>query len=336
MNVLFLILGAALLLMVAIDLLWTTIWVEGSAGPLSNQLAKGCWLGLKKVSGGNSRLLSLAGPMILTFTLLMWIFLLWAGWTFFFAGSEQSILVSQSKVPISSWAERIYFVGFVVFTLGVGDYIPNDGFWQITTTVATGSGMLFITLSVSYVVSVVGGVIQKRAFASSITGQGKDGITVVKQGWNGSDYSNINLFLKDHAAQLSTLVHQHKAYPILHYYHTSKKEQASSMAIAIFDEALTIYKFGVNEQYQPNKVWVKQARSSVKDYLELLNSVFAKPARKSPPAIDLDPLRSEGLPVKSNEEFNVEVSELKNRREKLLGLLEADAWKWPAGGSLDG
>ncbi|EDL66334.1 hypothetical protein BSG1_03240 [Bacillus sp. SG-1] len=329
LNVLYLISGILVLALVIVDLLWTTIWVDGGGGPLSRRLGKGFWYTLRKISSDNSKILRLAGPMILSLTLIIWILLLWIGWTLVFSADVESILLSQNKNPITTVAERIYFVGFTLFTLGIGDYIPKRGFWQIVTTFATGTGMLFITLSVSYVVSVVSGVVQKRAFAKSITGLGNDWVTIVKNSWNGQDLHNIDLFMKDISSQLIVLTQQHKAYPILHYYHSQDKEQSSSVALALFDEVLTVYEFGVKDENKPNQVWIKEGRSSVTDYLDTLHAVFFKPAPSSPPPLDIKPLREEGLPVKSTQEFNIALSNLVTRREQLLGLVEQDAWDWP-------
>ncbi|WP_421378424.1 ion channel [Bacillus salacetis] len=329
MNEIYMILGVLVLFLVAIDLLWTTIWVDGGGGPVSRRLGKTCWYSLRKISRDNSKILRLSGPLILSLTLIMWILMLWGGWTLVFSADADSILLSQKKSPVSSWEERVYFVGFTVFTLGIGDYIPQKGFWQLMTTVATGSGMLFITLSVSYVVSVVSGVVQKRAFAKNITGQGNDWVSIVKRSWDGKSFRNIDLFLKDQSSQLTALTQQHKAYPILHYYHTQDKDQSSAVAVALLDEALTVYEFGIKEENKPNEVWIQEARSSVKDYLDTLHTVFFKPASNTPPSMDLTPLREDGLPVKSSQEFNIALSDLVKRRERLLGLVEADAWEWP-------
>ena len=329
MNELYLILGILVLALVIVDLLWTTIWVDGGGGPLSRRLGKGFWYALRKISSDNSKILRLAGPMILSLTLIMWILLLWIGWTLVFSADVESILLSQNKNPVTTVAERIYFVGFTLFTLGIGDYIPKKGFWQIVTTFATGTGMLFITLSVSYVVSVVSGVVQKRAFAKNITGLGNDWVSIVKNSWNGHDFRNIDLFLKDLSSQLIVLTQQHKAYPILHYYHSQDKEQSSAVALALFDEVLTVYEFGVKDENKPNQVWIQEGRSSVTDYLDTLHTVFFKPAPSSPPPLDIKPLREEGLPVKPPQEFNIALSNLVTRREQLLGLVEQDAWDWP-------
>lgn len=102
------------------------------------------------------------------------------------------------------------------------------------------------------------------------------------------------------------------------------------MEVAIFDEALTLYTFGVPKQYHPNKVWIKEARSSVQSYLGTLNAAFINPADNVPPSPDINMLRSENLPTDTDEEFESCLDQLKNRRKKLRGMLQVDARSWPA------
>lgn len=44
--------------------------------------------------------------------------------------------------------------------------------------------MLFITLIVTYILSVLDAVTQKRSFAMGVSGLGKQGTETVKKGWN--------------------------------------------------------------------------------------------------------------------------------------------------------
>ena len=89
MNVALFALGVALIVAATVDLLWTALWVDGGAGPISARLSTATWRGLKAVGSDHPRILSLAGPLILVFTLFAWIGLLWAGWTVLFLGANQ-------------------------------------------------------------------------------------------------------------------------------------------------------------------------------------------------------------------------------------------------------
>jgi hypothetical protein len=329
MEVVLFVLGTLLLAIVIGDLLWTTLWVEGGAGPLTSLLMAWTWSGIRRVAGRNSRSLTLAGPVILVVGLVVWIVLLWGGWTFVFASGTHPLIDTVSKGPLS-WYERVYFTGYTIFTLGIGDYVPRDGGWQIATSLATATGMLVITLTVTYVLSVLDAVTQKRSFANGVSGLGSRGEEIVRTSWDGEEFRGLDVPLSDLSSQLDTLTENHKAYPILHYFHSGQRDRAPVTSAAVLDDALTLFRFGVAESDRPSDTVVKNARSSVSSYLETLRHSFIEPADRSPPPPDLERLRAAGIPTVSDEAFDDAVEDLDERRQTLLALVESDARQWPA------
>ncbi|WP_135366651.1 potassium channel family protein [Halosimplex halophilum] len=328
MNLAYLFLGTSFLVLVVIDLLWTTLWVEGGAGPLTTRLMSWTWRLLRRVAGHRPRVLSLAGPIVLVLSLTVWICLLWFGWTFLFAGGESTLMDTRDPGPIA-WTERFYFVGYSVFTMGNGDFTPRDGLWQIVTGLTTASGMLFVTLSVTYVLNVLGAVTQKRSLASSIHGLGGGSTEILERSWDGDSFQGLEVPLNSISGQLDTLTSNHKAYPILHYFYTPQTEQAPVTNIAVLDEGLTLLEFGVSEQDRPSEIAIGQARSSVQDYLNTLDTAFVEPAQRTPPAPALGVLRDSGIPTVSDQQFDESLDSIDDRRRTLLGLIEADERRWP-------
>jgi len=328
MNVALFAFGAALILAAAVDLFWTTLWVDGGAGPISARLSSGTWRGLKAVGSGRRRVLSLAGPLILVLTLFVWIGLLWAGWTITFGASETALL-STRHGGYPNWVGRGYYVAYTMFTDGNGDYTPHGELWQIASGMTTASGMLFATLSVSYILSVLGAVADKRSFASSVHGLGERSEAFVRAGWNGENFDQLDLPLNEFAADIGRLAEQHKSYPILHYYHSEGATDASTVAVAVFDDALMLLRFGVPEERRPNEALVRGARSSASDYLQTLDERFVERVDRTPRPPDLDRLRDDGIPTVSDDEFTDTLEDVDERRRRLLALVEADAWYWP-------
>lgn len=328
MNLASFIIGILFLSVSLVDLLWTTLWVDGGAGPLTDRLTSWGWSAMRKVAGGYPRVLSLAGPFLMGLTLLTWIVLLWAGWTFLFSSGENALhYVSDSRSI--TWAGRIYFVGYTMFTLGIGDIVPTNGGWQIATILTTANGMLFVTMSVSYLVSVLGAVTLKRSFASTVTGMGRKGAEFVRSGWNGDDFEGFEGLLPTLSTELQRLTYQHQAYPILHYYYSREDGHSSAIGTAILDEALTVLRCGVPEEYQPEPVCLIQARASTRSYMDTLHSSFVPVAEDLPAAPDLDVLRAAGIPTVSDEEFASELENLIERRQRLLRMVKEDAREWP-------
>lgn len=327
MNEIYLVLGVLLLVVVVVDLLWTTLWADGGSGPVSSRLTNVLWLGIRRAGSSRSVVVSLAGPIILAGTLVVWVLLLWAGWTLVFAGGEESLRTSSGGTDVS-WPARIYYVAYAMFTMGNGDYVPVGGVWQVLTGLTTASGMLLVTLAVSYVLSVLGAVAQKRSFAGTVQGFGATGSDIVRSGWNGSDLHDLDLPLSSIAADASSLADKHKTYPILHYYHSQTRQNASAPAVAALDEALTLIRYGTSDPRLYNAAVVENARSSVGGYLQTLRKAFISPADSAPPAPELAPLRRAGIPTVRDEEFCRHLDELDARRRQLLGVVRADAWSW--------
>lgn len=330
MNALYFVLGVLILCIFTVDLLWTTLWVDGGAGPVTSRLMAGTWTTMRKTVPDDSRLLSLSGPLILTLGLLIWILLLWGGWALLFASTDGAIMDTISSRRIG-WSELVYFTGYTIFTLGNGDFIPRGSFWQITTTVASASGMLFITLSVTYVLSVLGAVTQKRAFANNVRGLGSQSTELLEASWDGDAFRGLEVPLNTIATQLNTLTSNHKAYPILHYFYSDRVEQAPTVNIAVLDEALSLLQFGVAEEKRPTGILLQEVRSSVQSYLEVVGSAYIEPADRTPPTPELSMLRDTGIPTVSDREFDASIAELDDRRRTLLGLVESDERQWPNG-----
>ena len=327
MNLAYLSLGVLLLAVMVVDLLWTTLWIEGGAGPMTTRLMRWTWKALRRVGSRNSWALSLIGPFVLVLTTLTWVALMWAGWTLIFASPEATLIDTLSSRPIT-WADRIYFTGYTVFTLGIGDYAPRDGVWQIATALAAGGGMLFLTLSITYILSVLDAVSQKRAFAGGVTGLGERSEAVVRAGWDGESFDSLDVPLDTFASELDTLTANHKAYPILHYFYTAQADKASPVAVAVLDDALTLLRSGVAESARPARAPVRSARASVDDYLDLLDSMV-DPQDHEPPAPDVESLRDDGVPTVPPDEFEKSLDELGERRRRLLAIVEFDARRWP-------
>lgn len=328
MEAFYLILGLFLIIAGIMDFIWTTLWVDGAAGPITNRSSTWLWRFLKKISIGKPKLLSLSGPIILSFTLLTWIVLLWIGWTFVFAGNANSLINSQTFEPIT-WIERIYYVGYLIFTLGNGDISPLTGFSQIATVAATGTGMLFITLGVTYLLSILGAVTQKRALAESIYGIGKTSEDLVISSWNSQDFHDIDLLLNSFSAELSAITAQHKAYPVLHYYYSKEINESLPVNIVILDEALTVFNFAIPEEHRPNSLLLKEARSSVQSYLDTLEDTTEKKPASAPLPLDLAVLQQAGVPTVSEQQYRKAIAGLEERRTQLSELLKAGARDWP-------
>jgi len=305
-----------------IDLVWTSLWVDGGAGPLTNKMTNIAWKIFKAADKRVKNILNLSGPFLLIGTLATWVMLLWIGWTLIFAGS-QGVLRTSGNDPVL-WYDYIYYSAYVIFTLGNGEYSPDGAVWKIATSIATGFGMMFLTLGTSYILSIIGAVIRKRAFASSVFGVGKSAEEIIINAWDGDDFYRMDLYLSELSTELSILTYQHKAYPLLFYYHTSKRVQALSVAVPIIDDVLSFFEYGLTDEVKINWLLVRSLRSSINEYLETLEKIFKEFEERPLSLPDIHRISYAGIPTVEEGGFRKKMEEIEERRQILYGLMVAD------------
>jgi Ion channel len=324
--------GALILVVATLDPLWTTIWVDGHAGPLTRRY--GNWIDrllTAVIPRDDHRLLSLAGPVVLIATVTLWALLAWTGWVVLFSADPGSLVDPHTRQR-ADLTGRIYFTGYTMFTLGNGDFAPQGGLWQIASALASLSGLFLLTLSVTYVLAVIEAVVAKRSFASQTWALAHSAEELVEIAWNGRGFPAVELQLLSLTEQLNTVTEQHQAYPMLHYYHEERLPQSVSVNLAIFDEALTIWEFLVPAELRPAPATLKCARDSVREFLNGLRDAQIEESCNEPPWIDLAHLRESGLPVSDHDALDRGGNELAVRRRHLLAFLEEEHREWPTPG----
>lgn len=330
MNWFLLILGLGLLLVAAFDAFWTALWVDAAPAPLSTALSTAIWKATRALVPRERRQLrSLAGPLSLAGILVMWILLVWAGWTLILSADPDALMSARATKPVDL-SGRIYFVAFTMFTMGNGDFFPVGDGWELVVSLITASGMVLVTVAISYILSVLPAIVQTRTLSSQIHGLGDQADRAVVGWWNGREFPGLERQLNAIASAITLTTQQHSAYPILHVYRGSQKSTARGTAIAVFDEALTLLTFGLADGVPLAPGVLGAARSSVRSFLHDLDAAgIISPAAAPPPAPDLSNLRAAGIPTVDDETFASRLEDLAERRRLLLGLVQHDGYQWP-------
>jgi len=170
MEVLFLILGFFTLIITFLDFFHTTLSGQGF-GLMTGKLNK--LLGKLILGNGNKLLLKYSGILHLLITTLFWLIVLLVGSLLVFTSSPDMVVNSDTKLP-APFLDRIYYTGFVISTLGIGDFIPGNSFSKIITTCLSFSGFILLTTALTYLISVVNTVLQKKQLAIYISTLGTD------------------------------------------------------------------------------------------------------------------------------------------------------------------
>ena len=327
-------LGAALVLFMAYDLLRTVLTVSGG-GPLTTRLGSWTWrLALHlATSEKEGRVdppdwLSALGPVIAAMTLLVWLAGLWAGWTLVFSGSEGAIVSATDRTP-ASFVERVYYAGYTLTTLGPGDFTPGSPLWQMATVLGAINGLFLFTMASTYIVPIVAATAAQRELATLINALGDGPGDILVRAWHEDGFSTLEDHLVSFAPTIATVRQQHLAYPILHYFHSTEPKAALPVQMAVLDEALMLLAHGVEPWARPSPPTLGPLRTQIRGYLATLASTWIEPIHP-PPEPFLDRRCAEvGIPMRDTDSFLRTLDEEESgRRAHLLGLVRSDGWRW--------
>ena len=317
------IIGLMLIIWIFRDVLLTTYSMEGG-GEMTNFFMKKSWQFYLWISGNDGRrpFLNLAGMFMMIGLILLWSLGLWLGVFLLFASDPESIINSDTLASTDLW-EKLHFSGYVLTTMGLGDYIPKNATWGIVSTIFSFFGLLFITLMVSYAVPVLSNIITKKQLSLFIQQLGATPAELLIYLWDGKSFSGLKDIRQELQQRILTIAQSHRAYPILHYFHSNRKDEALIITLCIVDEALTILLEQVPAEQWDEKE-VLPLRKALDHYLETMKMTYgwSEEAPHIAPAPNLQPLTEANIKLTNKKQTN-------RRRKNLWSeLLKSKGWTW--------
>lgn len=322
--------GGLVVTFVAVDQLMTTVSASTRAGPLTTLITNSFWrMALRLTPRGayRHRVLSMAGFVTVALVITGWILLLWLGWSLVFLGGHAVLTTTGQPTPM---AERIYYAGYVTFTLGNGGFQPDGTFFQLATVAASITGFAAMTLAVTYVIPVVSATVNHRQLASQIEGLGRSPGEIVASLCEPSGVTtSAQVQLVSLAATISQMAQQHDAYPVLRAFHSSRRATSAAPAVAALSEAMAIMRYGLATTVRPSEGLCRTVSSAIANYSRA-HQADVRLRDEPPPSPSVAALQSAGLPTAPEDEFAAALRGLGDHRKRLDALVRSTAWDWDA------
>lgn len=325
--------GVALIVVVMLDLFWTTLTTRGS-GYCTKCISQGVrWLLMSLRHRFETRtILMVTGPIVLVLLGLFWIATLWLGWFLVYSGLTDPVVDAQTGVAANT-GELAYYVGFTLSTLGIGDFRPQGTTARLLTSAAAFNGLVLITLFITYVIPVVSAAISRRKVAFSISLLGDTPVDMLRQNWTGSDFRYMDSTLQQLGLPLIECTEQRLAYPVVDYFFSRTPAFSLSLQLAKLDEALSLASTGLEESSRPDPFVHKRLRGIIAHYLESSTAKTASEQTRQP-ELPLAPLRDwasssqPSIGLRSPEAAMTLMDQLANRRKALVQLVQSAGWNW--------
>lgn len=328
MNLIVGLTGIIITLIVIIDILQTTFFLNG-AGFLSEKISFSSWKLLLKIHRrfNSHRFLSYTGGSLILVVFILWGILFLVGISFIYFSSEYSVINANTKAPADLW-EKVYYIGFTVTTLGIGDFIAGSKMWQLITIVSAVTGFFLLTLLITYLISLLSSVKEKRAFASTINNIGSSPEQFLLQLRTRDDFSGLSNLLSSFIRDLNLITQNHLTYPALHYFHSSNKMSAIAPAIAILDEALSLLIVSYPDRYKEISILIDPTRDAISNLLATLKNSYIGAGDELPPIPHEKVIDGLSPKVVMREDVIKFYESIVERRKILLAYLKNNGWGW--------
>jgi hypothetical protein len=330
-----LLLGLAVIAFVFYDAFITAVSGVSAGGPATHRLGMAAWKVIRLLARSpRSPLLAAAGPLVVFGMLVFWLVGLWAGWSLVFSADPTAVLHADTGEQADGWS-RVYFAGYAVYTLGVGDFSPHGGPWQVLTVSATINGFVLLTMSVSYLIPVVMAVSERFQHGMVLHGLGDTAQGLLLTSWNGADFSELRPHLQQLTQVVGRTTQKFLSYPVLHFFHSPTRDSALEPGIAALDEALLLLEHGVVDEVRPHPLQLRPLRAALDRFSEIVAREFTGSADDPPPPPSLEPLRRAGIPVRDEATFVEAVAARQAHRRRLAAFIGDARWPWDEGVEVD-
>lgn len=314
-EIIYLILGILLLLVGIYDFFFTTLSGNG-AGFISKMFSYYSYKAIHFFADHlGRRVFAYSGLLVNLMVLIVWIVLVWVGLYLVFSSNPEAI-VDDSGNAANNW-ERLYYTGFTISTLGIGNFYPTSPVFQILTSCFSFFGFIFFTSSITYFISLSSAVINKRVLAKNIYNLGEDPESIsrtllaLNAGYTFNQFKVLQDLIDRHAIN-------HEAYPVIHFYGHPQPEICLSLNLARLDEALSILSNPGNMENLQKEM--ELLRNSITSFLNYMNHNFSR----SLPTGEYAP-ESFSLPYEIK---GLDTGYLQHRRKILEGLLKSENFTW--------
>ncbi len=248
--------GFVLLALIIFDIYATVLHSSARYGPVGESLNRSVWrlargAAFRLSRANRHRLLNMVGPLLLPLLIIVYIVLLILAFALVYYPHVPSGFTFASAHPGASWADAIYFSGVTLTTVGYGDMAPRLTSLRFLALFESASGLIVISLAITYMLTVYAGLERKRAVAVSLYHQAGDGADVagfIAHHFVEGRFYGLRDALRTVTRDLQGLHESHIDHPVIHYFHPVEVYKGTPRVLFLLLETCTVIRAALDRE----------------------------------------------------------------------------------------
>lgn len=248
--------GFVLLALIVFDIYATVLHSSARYGPVGESLNRSVWRVMRaaafRLSRGNRhRLLNMVGPLLLPLLIVVYIVLLVLAFALVYYPHIPGGFTFSGAHPQPGWIDAVYFSGVTLTTVGYGDVLPRLAPLRFLALFEAASGLIVISLAITYILTVYAALERKRAVAVSLyhqAGEGADVAGFIAHHFVEGRFYGLRDALRTVTRDLQGLHESHIDHPVIHYFHPVEVYKGTPRVLFLLLETCSVIRAAIDRE----------------------------------------------------------------------------------------
>jgi hypothetical protein len=248
--------GFVLLALIIFDIYATVLHSSARYGPVGESLNRSVWrvargIAFRVSRASRHRLLNMVGPLLLPLLIVVYIVLLVFAFALVYYPHIPHGFTFGVEHPEPGWIDAVYFSGVTLTTVGYGDVVPRLAPLRFLALFEAASGLVIISLAITYMLTVYTALEQKRAVAVSLyhqAGQGADVAGFIAHHFVEGRFYGLRDALRTVTRDLQGLLESHIDHPVIHYFHPVEVYKSTPRVLFLLLETCAVIRAALDRE----------------------------------------------------------------------------------------
>ncbi len=248
--------GFVLLALIIFDIYATVLHSSARYGPVGESLNRSVWRVTRAVAfrlsrANRHRLLNMVGPLLLPLLIAVYVVLLVMAYALVYYPHIPGGFTFGVAHPEPGWIDAVYFSGVTLTSVGYGDVVPRLAPLRFLALFEAASGLVVISLAITYMLTVYTALERKRAVAVSLyhqAGQGADVAGFIAHHFVEGRFYGLRDALRTVTRDLQGLLESHIDHPVIHYFHPVEVYKGTTRVLFLLLETCAVIRAALDRE----------------------------------------------------------------------------------------